>query len=495
MKIKLLFVLLLLPTFIFAQTKIGFDIDGVSYGDKFGNTVAISDDGSILAVGAPHNQDNGIQSGHVRVFNNNNGTWVQMGNTLVGENAYDRFGTSVSLSSDGLTLAVGAPLNDSNGNASGEVRVYTFNNGLWTQKGSDINGKYHSYKAGTSVSLSSDGLILAVGTDGFASSRGLVSIYKYQNNSWSKLGSDIIGLSDGDRFGTVVSLSSNGEIVAIGAYYNSTVQPGSGHAAIYQYNSTNNTWNQLGTNLHGQTPGAYFGRDVSLSNSGHIVAIGASDETGNASNSGVVRTYIYNNNSWELMGLPIHGDESWSGFGQQVDLSATGLTLTIGAHGHDGELADKPSIGQVKIFRFENDSWNVYGNPIDGEATGDNSGYALALSADETTLVIGATENVNENGDKSGHVRVYDTDIETLGLNNESRSTQFKIYPNPANNQVNIQLQKGLEFKKVNIYSTLGQLINTSKEKIINTTHLSPGMYLIEIETNQGNVTKQLIKE
>ncbi|HAI18441.1 MAG TPA: hypothetical protein DCM10_10670, partial [Xanthomarina gelatinilytica] len=370
-----------------------------------------------------------------------------------------------------------------------------FNNGLWTQKGSDINGKYHSYKAGTSVSLSSDGLILAVGTDGFASSRGLVSIYKYQNNSWSKLGSDIIGLSDGDRFGTVVSLSSNGEIVAIGAYYNSTVQPGSGHAAIYQYNSTNNTWNQLGTNLHGQTPGAYFGRDVSLSNSGHIVAIGASDETGNASNSGVVRTYIYNNNSWELMGLPIHGDESWSGFGQQVDLSATGLTLTIGAHGHDGELADKPSIGQVKIFRFENDSWNVYGNPIDGEATGDNSGYALALSADETTLVIGATENVNENGDKSGHVRVYDTDIETLGLNNESRSTQFKIYPNPANNQVNIQLQKGLEFKKVNIYNTLGQLINTSKEKIINTTHLSPGMYLIEIETNQGNVTKQLIKE
>lgn len=69
------------------------------------------------------------------------------------------------------------------------------------------------------------------------------------------------------------------------------------------------------------------------------------------------------------------------------------------------------------------------------------------------------------------------------------------MYPNPAQNQVNIQLQEGISLKKVTIYNTLGQFVSTSKEKIINTTNLSSGMYLVEIETNQGKATKQIVIE
>ena len=88
-------------------TQIGKDVDGEAAGD-IKIAVSMSADGSIIAVGAPGNDGNGADSGHVRVYRNIDGTWSQMGKDIDGEASPDYSGFSVSLSSDGTVLAIGA---------------------------------------------------------------------------------------------------------------------------------------------------------------------------------------------------------------------------------------------------------------------------------------------------------------------------------------------------------------------------------------------------
>ena len=107
-------------------TQRGADINGEAAGDYSGFSVSLSSDGTTLAVGAEKNDGNGKNSGHVRVYKYNGTTWTQRGADIDGEAADDRSGWSVSLSSDGTTVAIGAPANAGNGTNSGHVRVFNF---------------------------------------------------------------------------------------------------------------------------------------------------------------------------------------------------------------------------------------------------------------------------------------------------------------------------------------------------------------------------------
>ena len=49
--------------------------------------------------------------------------WNRLGSDIDGENAEDRSGWSISLSSDGTIVAIGAYANDGNGNLSGHVKL------------------------------------------------------------------------------------------------------------------------------------------------------------------------------------------------------------------------------------------------------------------------------------------------------------------------------------------------------------------------------------
>jgi len=144
-------------------TQIGQDIDGESEYDLSGRSVSLNDDGSIVAIGANNNDGNGYNSGHVRVYKNMSGTWTKIGMDIDGEAENDKSGWSVSLNNDGSIVAIGANKNDGNGTDSGHVRVYKNISGTWTQMGQDINGENAAAWAGYSVSLNNDGSIMAIG--------------------------------------------------------------------------------------------------------------------------------------------------------------------------------------------------------------------------------------------------------------------------------------------------------------------------------------------
>ena len=288
MKKLILLTTLLIPFIIFSQTQLGSDINGEAASDQSGYSVSMSSDGTIVAIGATYNDGNGSNSGHVRVYEYSGSSWSQLGADINGEAASDISGYSVSMSSDGTIVAIGSNFNDGNGSNSGHVRVYQYSSGSWTQLGGDINGEAASDSSGNSVSLSSDGTIVAIGAtgnDGNGSNSGHVRVYEYSGSSWSQLGADINGDSSGDYSGRSVSLSSDGTIVAIGAPDNDGNGIYSGHVRVYEYSGS--SWSQLGADINGDSSGDYSGYSVSLSSDGTIVAIGAPDNDGNGSIQGM----------------------------------------------------------------------------------------------------------------------------------------------------------------------------------------------------------------
>ena len=99
---KIYYLLFLSSLTSLAQTQIGSDINGEAANDYSSRSVSLSSDGSIIAIGAAQNNGSGTDdAGHVRVYQNISGVWTQIGADINGEAANDQSGRSVALSSDG----------------------------------------------------------------------------------------------------------------------------------------------------------------------------------------------------------------------------------------------------------------------------------------------------------------------------------------------------------------------------------------------------------
>ena len=146
----------------------------------------MSVDGETVAIGAISNDGNGDNAGHVRVYRWTGSTWNQLGSDIDGEAAGDHSGYSVSMSLDGQTVAIGAVRNDDNGSRSGHVRVYRWTGSAWTQLGSDIDGEAAFDNSGTSVSMSVNGETVAIGAaqnDGNGDNAGHVRVYRWTGST------------------------------------------------------------------------------------------------------------------------------------------------------------------------------------------------------------------------------------------------------------------------------------------------------------------------
>jgi Flp pilus assembly pilin Flp len=482
---KILF-LCLFPLLSIAQTQIGVDINGEATDDNFGRRVSISSDGNTIAIGAYLNDGNGIDSGQARVYQNTAGTWTQIGNDIDGTLVNDQSGESVCISGDASTLAIGSVNHNS---YSGQVRVYKNTLGNWTQIGTDINGEAAGDNFGSSISLSTDGNKIAIGAnlnDANGSNSGNVRVFQYITGVWTQIGTSINGEAADDLSGYSVALSSDGSIVAIGAYRNDGNGVNSGHVRVYQ--NTVGAWTQIGNDINGEAADDQSG-NVSLSANGYTVAIGAYGNDGNGLSSGQVRVYQNSSGTWIQIGNDIDGEVAGDQSGYSVSISGDGNIVAIGAFGNDGNGLNS---GNVRIFKNITGVWTQIGTNINGEATVDMSGWNVSLSSDGKTVIIGAPAN-DGNGANSGHVRVFD--LSALLASDSFVLNRFSIYPNPVSEMLNISLQDNLTLEKVNIYNTLGQLIKTEKQNKINVSTFAKGSYFVEIITPKGKATKTILVE
>jgi uncharacterized protein YjbI with pentapeptide repeats len=467
-----------------AWTKLGGDIDGEAYGDQSGYSITSSADGSIIAIGARFNDGSGNEMPNAIYIRTGSSNWRDFIPLLTAN-------TTTNLQ----TWGPDAQFNDVNTAPQNEIaKQFAYFAGYWLNRTRASSGQSYSIPAfagqgsvgiftftatsnypvtsytGNLTGYNTTTYSLTAQTDGntagqnvaFTGDIGQVRVYRYNpsktvaqfNQSlsgfgpvgWDRLGNDIDGEAADDRSGTSVSLSANGTVLAIGANTNDGTGSNAGHVRIYSYNPSKTTanslgpagWDKLGGDIDGEAAGDQSGGNewnhdsVKLSEDGTIVAIGAPENDGFASNAGHVRVYKYNPNKstaqtnqglsgfgpagWDRLGADIDGEAATDYTGYSVGLSADGTIIAIGAYGNDGNGADS---GHVRVYRYtpsktvavtnQSDAsfgpigWTRLGADIDGEAAGDRSGTGIAVSADGTIVAIGA----HFNNSLTGHVRVY----------------------------------------------------------------------------------------
>lgn len=385
-------------SFLYAQVQLGDPIHGEAIWDRFGKAVSISGDGTRIAVGAPENDGNGSLSGHVRVYDWDGWRWKQAGNDIDGESSNNLSGTDLALSANGNRLAIGAPDNSGNGSQTGHVRVYEWDGSDWVQLGQDIEGQGVGDYFGTSVSISQNGNRLAAGAPGNdtnGTDAGQVRVFEWDGFNWLQIGRDLNG-SQQSRMGHDISLSLDGNRVAMGGI-------GSGNATgwVRVYEFRNGNWSRKGTDIYGPGAGGQFGSSVSISSTGNIVAIGAPNAGG--VREGLVRVFRWNGISWVLQGTQIEGEAAGDRFGASVALSPAGNRLAIGAsnNGSNGIAS-----GNVKVFRWDGLHWIASNEEMVGDSIGDKFGSSVALSSFGDIMIVGASHN-SAKGSFSGQVKMY----------------------------------------------------------------------------------------
>ena len=449
-----------------------FKASNTDANDNFGASIALSADGSTMAVGAPFESSsatgiNGDQanndaneSGAVYVFTHaDDGTWSQQAYIKASNTgANDRFGSSVALSSDGSTLAVGAigesssaknidgNQDDNSAASSGAVYAFTRVGTVWTQQAYiKASNTDNSDSFGYSITLAADGDTLAVGafcedssatgidnnqSDNSLSCSGAAYVFKRIGTAWSQQA--YIKASNAgnlDYFGSAVALSSDGATLAVGAPWESSNATGVGGdqgndsltqaGAVYVFTYAMGAWTQQAY-IKASNPNVddQFGLSVSLSADGGTLAVGAPyQDTGDkgihsyqyfgSSGPGAVYMFARTNNVWAQQSyLKASNTDALDDFGISVTLSSAGNTLAVGAlnesssaTGIDGDQSDNSATdsGAVYVFSREETVWSQQ-TYVKAPNTGaeDYFGVPVALSADNGTLAVGAFQESSD---------------------------------------------------------------------------------------------------
>ena len=473
-----------------------------------GGGLAMSGDGNTIAVGAPHesssargvngngNNNDLYSSGAVYVYTRTGGGWTQQAYLKAANPGQsDHFGYVVSLSRDGNTLAVsafweGGGSRGVNGNQaddsipqSGAVYIFTRAGGRWSQqaylKASNPGeaGEGDSFgdgdQFGFSLSLSDDGNTVAVGAtsedsgatgingnqaDNMAQSAGAVYVFARTGASWAQQAYvKASNTRNGHQFGYAVSLSADGNALAVGSYDEGggarvvdgpQEQTRNGSGAVYIFARTGATWAQRNylkpSNVEA---GDSFGVSVSLSDDGNTLLAGSLDsdclrpgiihgvteecstERAEDNSSGSAYVFVRSGTTWTQQAFfkpsVIHRND-W--FGARLTLSGDGNTAIVGAaledsaaQGINGRADDTSAIeaGAIYYFTRTGAMWaqRAYIKGSNTQAF-DEFGSSVAVSRDGLTFAAGArgedsaartiNGNPNDNAaDEAGAVYVF----------------------------------------------------------------------------------------
>ena len=443
-----------------------FKASNTGSGDYFGRSISMSHDGNTIAVGAygedssatvinGDDSNNGsIDSGAVYVFRSTTLGWTQEAYIKAfNTGSSDNFGSSVSLSADGNTLAVGAPFEDSNAtdidgdetnnsaSDSGAVYIFTRTGSTWTQQAYvKASNTEELDNFGTSVSLSSDGNTMAAGapyedsnatdidgdeTNNLANDSGAVYIFTRAGTTWTKQAYvKASNCEASDRFGAVVALAEEGSTLAVAATAEDSSATGidgdqsdnsaAGSGAAYIFTRSGSTWSQEAYIKASNTRiNDGFGYAIALSSDGNTFAVGAPWEDcastgidGNQSDfsagaAGALYLYSRSNTTWSQQAyIKASNTQANDGFGTSVAICSDGSTLAVGAFWEDSNATgvggsqtndSAAGSGALYLFKRASNSWSqeVYVKASNTQG-GDRFSSSIALSSDGNKMAVSA---------------------------------------------------------------------------------------------------------
>ncbi|MGC6503196.1 MAG: hypothetical protein ACON47_10760, partial [Flavobacteriaceae bacterium] len=378
--------------------QLGSDVEGSLSGGKAANKLAMSKNGEVIAF-----RDNASGSDAVKVVEFVSGEWQMKGTGMIeAETPSDGFGQSIALSADGSLVAIGASL-------SKYVKVFQYHSATntWTLYGTKITEGATATNFGVRLDLSDDGNVLAVSANrenAGDDDEGVVRVYEYNatDDEWNQIGSDLEGDAEDLFLGQSMALSGNGKVLAIGSgVYGPGASLNTGIIRVYQYGSD---WTKIGefTGVNNQDQLGYK-EGVDLSRDGYTIAYGIPGFDSSGTDRGKVVVQIYNGSSWSQKGSDLLGAFDNDNFGTGVRLSKEGNYLAVGATGYDD--GSQSNLGQIKLYGYDSgsNSWGQKSNAINGAAANDQDGEIFALS--ESGFVIAAASYGHNSN--TGHFRVF----------------------------------------------------------------------------------------
>lgn len=472
--------------------------------EGLGDNLKISGDGSTIAIGVPSfdNDEGTNYDGYVVVYRLIGGIWTRLAgatqtpivqggsSTITGElyaplGSNGWWGCAIALSDDGNRIVITQPGYVSGVYARGSFIVYDWNGSNWVQVGTEVQGprvddltggrwddggSIHSNGwFGKSVDMSADGSTIIVGADdnyvhkGAGSyefvfgiignphtsaisgrdSQGRVIVYEYDGSDWVKKGSQIVGIEDNDRFGSVVRISDDG--TRIGA-----VSPGRGSLAtaqmggvrIFDWNGSD--WVSAGTEI------LFYGN-----NHGY-------DYTGTS--DGISDRWEYFSATRPVLSFDMSGNGEYIVVGSPTDKREVNMPDMVA----DRRLR---GAGKVAVFKYDNDisDWTISGDVMDLQrwtdpylpqqiATDGNDvtwafyyrfGKVCALSSDGSKLIISANNDNGGGGPYSTksfasqrrHLTAYVAMFDALGVTGGTSSVPLELISETVHVHGNLQAE------------------------------------------------------
>ncbi|PZU80923.1 MAG: hypothetical protein DI529_16135 [Chryseobacterium sp.] len=477
---KKILTFLFLPFLLFGQ-----DYSWQQYGNTIpdpineaGTNVSLSSDGQRLVKADSRYNSN---RGAVSIYQYNNGSWEIFGNRILGGEEYiSTFGRLATISPDGNTVALS--INDDNG----RVKVFRYDGNFWVQIGSDLVGKAYqdwfgqrhtSTQAGLPISLSKDGntiIIGAYGNDDGGSNAGQVRVFKYINNDWVQLGSDINGDLASANLGVSVDINDAGDIIAIGIPGRSN---NTGRVQVYKYNGT--SWELMGNNFDGNSLD-YLGMALSLNDSGDTIALAY-----RRTSKKYYQVYKYSNNQWSQLGGNIAetGDSNsyW-----QMQLDGDGDRIAVSS-GSTVTTADK---SLIKTYDFDGTVWSLKtANLFSSSDSSYFLGKSFKLSSEGNYLGV-----LCSNNDADAYAKVFKITSNATMSVSDSDLSELTLYPNPAKNLIRIDSLQNI--KDIQIFDISGKKLLSAKTDLVDISSLRSGNYIVNISLKNGEkISKKIIKE
>jgi hypothetical protein len=382
---------------------------GLNGGPLESKGLALSPDGSVIFVGAAHNEA-------VAVFTRPAGGWVSSDTpnatltdaTVTGAGA-SLLGSALALSADGSTLVAGAYVSDLGGKDRGAVVLFTRPAGGWvsTKTASAIltvASNPDEAAFGFAVALSADGSTLAAGRLGGI--RKVVQVYVKPAGGWATTDAPDATLSnatgvDYENFGSTLALSADGSTLVAGVYADTSGSANPGVVAVFTRPAggwaSSDTPTKL--SLPSGEAGDRFGNSVALSADGRTLVAGAPDNATGGAASGAAYVYTKPAGGWASSDTPdgklfVAAGANGDLLGYALALSADGSTLVAGAANNaaGGDLR-----GAAYIYTKPASSWATTTTPTARltNAAGrdyDYLGLAVALSADGSIIIASALD-------------------------------------------------------------------------------------------------------
>ena len=355
----------------------------------FGEHVALSADGSTALIGA--SVDNNGE-GTAWFFTGSGSTWTLAQTVPAPTSDSPNFGDSVALSSDGSTALIGGE----NEGASGAAWVYTRSGSTWTvqQELTPSSGTASSVaEFGSTLAVSADGSTALIGGPQDNSGTGAAYVFTRSGSSWTQqqkltAASGTEG-TDG-LFGYRVALSADGSTALIGG--------NSSSSAVWIFARSGSTFTQQQTISAPAGAGASFGNTgVALSSDGSTALIGASGATGGGAAWAYTRSGTTFTEQQELT-APAGTETAVGGFGYSVALTSDGNEALIGGP-RDSTNSTNSGAAWVFTRSGSGWTEAQILTPVSGTETGGGEfGWSVALSEDASTALIGGPDDTSSAG-------------------------------------------------------------------------------------------------